>query len=39
MGRTPKPHSERGSMFWVIVLIIAAVIVGALFLVRGRRAA
>jgi hypothetical protein len=30
---------ERESMFWVIIIVVAAIVVGALYMMRGRRAA
>jgi hypothetical protein len=38
-SRTTGLTRERESMFYVIIIVVAVVLVGALYMMRGRRAA
>jgi hypothetical protein len=37
-GKTIPSSTERNSMFYVVLIVIAVVLAGALYLVRGRSA-
>jgi hypothetical protein len=39
MQRTTAPATERDAMTYVILIVVAVVIIGGLYLVRGRRSA
>jgi hypothetical protein len=38
-SRTSGLTMERESMFYVIIIVVAVVLVGALYMMRGKRAA